>query len=79
MIQLRPTETKFYVTSDGNYIGGFAGIQKLIGIYEDGSEVILHPGEWPAILLGGREVSSAPEDARQIWNFETNAWLPLQK
>lgn len=75
---LKPTEPKFYVDLDGRYLGSLSGIQKLIGIYADGSEVILHPGEFPNVPLGAQEVSSAPNDANQIWNFKKKEWLQLE-
>lgn len=76
---LKPTEPRFYVDLDGRYLGSLSGIQKLIGLYEDGSEEVLHPGEFPIIPLGAREISSAPNDARQIWDFENEKWLPIEE
>ncbi len=75
---LKSTEPKFYVDLDGRYLGSLSGIQKLIGTYEDGSTAILHPGEFPAIPLGAREVSSAPLYARQIWNFNEERWGDIE-
>lgn len=76
---LKPTEPKFYVDLDGRYLGSLSGIQKLVGTYEDGSEAVLHPGEFPFIPLGAREVSSAPSDARQLWDFNKKVWLPVEE
>lgn len=72
---LKPTQPKFYVDLDGRYLGSLSGIQKLKGIYEDGTEVVLHPGEFPAIPLGAKEVASAPNEASQIWDFKKEKWL----
>jgi len=48
--------TKHYVDSIGNYLGGYSGVEPT------------------AVAI---EVSSAPEDARQVWNFELEQWGPV--
>lgn len=76
---LKPTEPKFFVDDKGAYLGSFSGIQKLTGKYEDGTEVILHPGEFPPIPMGAIEIPSGPEYASQIWDFVKKKWLPVSK
>lgn len=50
--------TKFYVDSNGRYLGGYDGA---------------NPPK------GAKEVFSPPDDARQLWDFTTDAWKKLQK
>lgn len=50
---LPPPETKYYVSANGIYIGGYAGVEP------------------PDAAI---EVPTAPDDARQVWDFDTSSW-----
>ena len=76
-MQLKATKTKYYVNNEGYYIGAFIGVQKLVGIYEDGSEVILHPGEFPPLPEGTIEVSFPPISAVQRWDNINKSWSAI--
>ncbi len=72
---LKPTLPKFYANEKGEYLGSFSGIQKLIGKYEDGTEAILHPGEFPIIPLDAKEISCAPSSMEYLWDFKKKKWI----
>lgn len=52
---------KYFVTTEGVYIGSYDGPDEDI----------------PPMFDGGIEVPTSPEDARQLWDFANGAWLSL--
>lgn len=59
--------TKYYVDSDGNYIGAFSDL------IIDGN-IISQTG---AVPEGASEVSTPPDNAAQKYDYATKTWLPL--
>lgn len=72
--------TRYFVTNAGAYIGAFDGTYvpgEPVGEDEDGNII---PGDpvylFPDIPEGAVEVGTAPDDARQIYDFGNETWLP---
>lgn len=74
---IRGGKAKYYVDTNGIYIGAYCGIQKLVGTYEDGHAVVLHPGQEAVVPQELIEVPTGPLDARQKWDADNQVWLPV--
>lgn len=74
MLIINGLPTKFYVDDQGNFLGGFAGYIKQEEINGEIKEttVLAEPPE------GAIEIFIQPEDGRQIYNFTTNQFNPLE-
>lgn len=71
------TKAKYYVDSNGNYIGAYCGIQQLMGTYDDGSQIIIVAAEAPIIPLDAIEVPIAPSHGLQKWDHAKSEWKSL--
>lgn len=69
--------TRFFVTEHGEYLGAFTGIPAIVGVYANGIDKILEPEDFPEVPAGAIQVTNAPSDSRQKWDFENKIWLPL--
>lgn len=76
-MQIKGGYTKYYVDVDGNYLGGFCGIQQLIGTYDDGEQVIIHERQEPVTPIGAILVPNPPINSLQKWDAVNRVWLAL--